>query len=285
MKYVTESLSQFYDYKFFKLIETKEDQAELKEREKDGLAVIDKINKNFDKFEQDAKGEILKYKEFWEENKQAKEAFSENGNIYKFFDGDYVVGVLELPAEKLSDGSIDGGMGAVEGPQEEIIEGKEITEAEEPKDDLGLDLGSPEEKPEEQNNLGDLGNLETPAQPGEENPENPEQPEKPEEKPVDLSSPQKYFVVYDMSGGEREEIFRCGSNNVVNSFNSFYNDTFKGAMKDIILKYQEQKATEKQEAEKSEKKKIETEKDKKLKKFLGKESTKESPKESKEKED
>jgi hypothetical protein len=91
----------------------------------------------------------------------------------------------------------------------------------------------------------------------------------PEDPTTNLTAPQTYFVVYDISGDEREEIFRCGSNNVVNAFKSFYNDTFKGSMKNAILKYKEAKELEKQEAEKAEKQKEETSKESKLKKFLG----------------
>ena len=278
MKHVRESLNQYYDYKFFsnmKLYEENDEKADLKSKEQDGLAVIEKLKKNFEDFKKDAKGEILKYKEFWEENKQTKEGFTESGDVYKLFDSDYIVGVLELPVETLSDGSIDGGMGATDEPEEEIIEGK-VLEAEGEEEDLDLDLdapakgspeGSPEESPAE----------EMPAEepvPDEEAPadipaEEPMIGDMPGEEKASLTEPQKYFVVYDISGDEREEILRCGSNNVVNAFTAFYNDTFKAAMKNIILQYKAQKEQQKKEAEKTEKKKVETEKDSKLKKFLG----------------
>jgi hypothetical protein len=194
------------------------------------------------------------------------------------FDGDYVIGVLELPAETLSDGSIDGGMGATDEPEEEIIEGKEISEAEETEDDPNLDLGldieggedlelpaeEPTDEPKEQPAVE--APLEEPtSDPSAEMPAE----QMPSEEPANLTAPQKYFVVYDITGDEREEIFRCGSNNVVNAFNAFYNDTFKGSMKNAILQYKETKETEKTEAEKSEKKKVESDKQSKLKKFLG----------------
>jgi len=322
MKHVQESLSQYYDYKFFKVFE-EDEKAELQDKEKDGLAVIDKIQKNFDDFKNSSKGEILKYKEFWEENLKSKEAFSD-GDIYKMFDGNYVVGVMELPVETLSDGSIEGGMGATDEPEEEIIEGKEVpsgddeeqpkedffeevqvpnpagakpagpavtNEAEGEEEDLDLDLtDDPAAEGGEDLNLdiseptgGEEGgeevdlDLDKPADDmgGEEVDLDMEAPaeEMPAEEPVDttpdMNAPQKYFVVYDISGDEREEIFRTGSNNVVNAFNTFYNDTFKGAMKDAIIKHKEKKMVEKKEAEKSEKAKVETDKQSKIKKFLG----------------
>jgi len=271
MKHVRESLNQYYDYKFFKVFEEEDEKADLKKKEQDGLAVIEKLKKNFEDFKKDAKGEILKYKEFWEENKQTKEGFTESGDVYKLFDSDFVAGVLELPVETLSDGSIDGGMGATDEPEEEIIEGK-VLEAEGEEEDLELDLdapaeGAPEEAPAEEMPMEEPSAAEeTPADvPVEE----PMVGDMPGEEKASLTEPQKYFVVYDISGDEREEILRCGSNNVVNAFTAFYNDTFKAAMKNIILQYKAQKEQQKKEAEKTEKKKVETEKDSKLKKFLG----------------
>jgi hypothetical protein len=296
MKHVSESLSQYYDYKFFNLLEEKEETADLKSKEKDGLAVIDKIVKNFEDFKKAANDEIGKYKAFWEENKKAKEGFSESGEVYKLYDNDYVVGVMELPAETLSDGSIEGGLGATEDQDEEIIEGKaigeddeelsegddseQISEAEESEDDLDLDLAAPESEEKDVENTEDTTNdldLDLGDSPEGETTE----PEADSTEPVsdvdtgiepsasdNLSSEQTYFVVYSTAGEEREEIFRCGSNNVVNAFKEFYNDKFKGAMKDIILKYKEQKEEQKKVAEKSEKKKVEKSKETKLQKFL-----------------
>lgn len=283
MKHVSESLSQYFDHSIFRLLEEKSETSDLKEKEKDGLAVIDKLKKNFEEFKKDAKGQIGKFKTFWEENQKTKEAFTETGDVYKMFDDNYVAGVLELPMETLSDGSIEGGMGAIDEPDEEIIEGKEIegsemNEAEE-EDDLGLgDLddmfGDEEEESEMLEPPAEGDSLEKPAEPIETD-EDPAadidldaEPEMDTDEPS-LSEPQKYFVVYDISGDEREEIFRCGSNNVVNAFNEFYTDMFKGSMKDAILKYKEKKQEEKAKAEKSEKEKVQKEKQSKIKKFLG----------------
>ena len=315
MKHVRESLNQFYDYQFFRMFE-EDEKAELKDKEKDGLAVIEKLKKNFDDFKKNSKGEILKFKEFWEENKKTKEGFSENGDVYKMFDSDYVIGVLELPVETLSDGSIDGGFGATDEPEEEIIEGPELepseekpeeekptedffeeqqvptNEAEEGEDDLDLDLDLGDEEGKDIS-----GELDTPEEAPVKEPKAEEEPveipelpdsgtEEPTEAPVeepvssepapDLTAPQTYLVVYDISGDEREEIFRCGSNNVVNAFKEFYNDTFKGSMKAAILNYKEQKEQEKVKAEKSEKEKAQSDKQSKLKKFLGENLNEES---------
>jgi len=304
MKHVRESLSQYYDYKFFKLFE--EETTDLKSKESQGLAVIDKIISNFDDFKSAAGGEITKFKEFWEENKKNKEGFSDSGNVYKLHDSDYVVGVLELPVETLSDGSLDGGLGATDEPEEEIIEGPEIgaeedveepqedffeerptNEAEEEEKDLDLDLdAAPEEDSLDLDAAPEEDGLDLDIAPEEETPEEDlptddlatEEPieDLPTEEPVmggeqaNLTSPQTYLVVYDMASGEREEILRCGSNNVVNAFNAFYNDTFKGSMKNAILQYKEQKEKEKIEAEKTEKEKAQKEKDSKVNKFLAK---------------
>lgn len=295
MKHVRESLSEFYDYKFFKIFE--EEKTSLKDKEQDGLKVIDKIIKNFDDFKKDAKGEILRFKEFWEENQKSKEMFPEPGAVYKLFNSDYAVGVLDLPVELDADGNIEGGMGATDELEEEIIEGPEIEpeETEEPKEDFFEEQQVPTNEAEEGEDDLDL-DLDLDDEEGEDLEAPTEEPdEKPLEEPVDepiedepaddleadtdmeapidepanlTQEPQKYFVVYDLSGDERDEIFRCGSNNVVDAFTDFYNDKFKGSMKNAILQYKEKKAQEKAEAEKTEKKKAEKEKESKLGKFL-----------------
>jgi hypothetical protein len=294
MKYVKESLQQFDNYKFFKVFEEtdeKKEKTQLQDKEAEGLKVIDKIKSNFETFKKEAKGEIIKYKEFWEENKKTKEAFGE-GDIYKMYNDDYVIGVLELPVETLSDGSIDGGLGAIENEDEdEIIEGKEIgdnmnsemSEAEEDENDLDLDLDAPDKGTSIENDKqGGLStdNQNKPAEipnNGEENDLNSIPPENNTSTETDinteessnLNEPQIYFVVYDNNGDEREEIFRTGSSNVVKAFKEFYNDTFKGAMKNIIIQYKNKKEQQKIEAEKSEKEQVNKEKTTKLNKFLG----------------
>jgi hypothetical protein len=316
MKHVRESLTDFENEQFFRQLfeseetEEKEEKTELQDKEKDALAIIKKITNDFEKFKSSAKGEIINFKNFWEENKKTKELFTETGNIYKMHDSSYVVGVLELPTEVLSDGSIDGGMGAVDEPEEEIIEGKPTEEMKEVDDGLGLtnqttqsdsplseavgeeeDLKDLEdmvpvedEKPEEKpvDNIPEkpikepLSQEEPEQEPTEELPKRPaeeplETPETSETPNVPVSeAPQTYLVVYDVTGDERDEIFRCGSTNAVKAFRSFYEDTFKSTMKSVIQEYKEKKEQEKIEAEKSEKKKEESEKQRKVKKFLGK---------------
>ena len=300
MKHVYESLNQYYDYKFFKMFE-EYDKSNLKDKESDGLKIIDKIINNFDDFKKDAKGEILKFKEFWEENQKAKKMFPEPGAIYKLHDSDYAVGILELPVELNADGEIEGGLGAFPEDEEEIIEGPELepeeekkeeffeeqevpnptNEAEESEDDIDLDLDLDVEDEEGEdldspdNQLDDIA-PEEPVDDVEVDSEvDIETPVEEPSEPANLTQePQTYFVVYDLSGDERDEIFRCGSNNVVNSFKDFYNDKFKGSMKNAILQYKEQKEKEKAEAEKAEKKKAEKEKETKLDKFLGEEDRK-----------
>jgi len=311
MKHVRESLKEFYDYKFFSLFEEEAgtDKEVLKSKEQDALKIIDKITKDFEDFKKDSEGKIVKYKEFWEENQQVKKQFTEPGDIYKLFGSDYVVGVLELPVKTLSDGSIEGGLGATDEPEEEIIEGKEVepkeeffeeqtvpnapgaasigstatNEAEEG-DDLDLDLNLDDEEPTETSketstqeddlnldlDLDDEKSTETPKKTSTKEPvEKPVEEPMTEEPEKDLTAPQKYLVVYDLTNGEKEEIFRCGSNNAVKAFNAFYNDVFKGSMKSAIANYKKQKEEEKLEAEKAEKKKMEAEKERKIKKFLG----------------
>jgi len=316
MKHVQESLKDYYVYKSFRVFEDDEaeEKSTLKDKEKDGLAAVEKAKKNFEEFKKAAKGDIQKWKEFWEENKLTKEAFDEEGAIYQLWDSDFVVGVLELPATTLSDGSLDGGFGAddtepeveeeiIEGPDlQEMKPGNQLTEAVAPEEDPMADIDLGLEDPGEPGDMGqtELGN-EPPAPTGNDlavdNPqENPaevppvegdpnadmdpsidpsidpsmDEPmsAEPEQTP-DLDAPQVYFVVYDNKGEGREEILRCGSNNVVKAFNAFYNDTFKGSMKDIIIQYKAQKEALKKEAEKSKKVKVEKEKDSKIKKFLG----------------
>jgi len=181
-----------------------------------------------------------------------------------------------------------------EKPKEDFFEEQQVptNEAEEGEDDLDLDLDLGDEEGKDIS-----GELDTPEEAPVKEPKAEEEPveipelpdsgtEEPTEAPVeepvssepapDLTAPQTYLVVYDISGDEREEIFRCGSNNVVNAFKEFYNDTFKGSMKAAILNYKEQKEQEKVKAEKSEKEKAQSDKQSKLKKFLGENLNEES---------
>lgn len=299
MKHVRESLREFYDYKFFSLFEEEEagtDKETLKSKEQDALKIIDKVTKDFEDFKKDSGGEILRFKEFWEENQQNKKQFTEPGDVYKLFGSDYVVGVLELPVKTLTDGSIEGGLGATDEPEEEIIEGKEVgqkteffeeqmvpnpvsgsptvpTVTNEAETKTPTEASVEEPKGQDNSDLHFDDNTGSPAEvPSEEAPQEEapmEEPTPVEEQTRDLTAPQQYLVVYDLASGEKEEIFRCGSNNAVKAFTAFYNDIFKGSMKSAIANYKKQKEEEKIEVEKVEKAKKETEKQNKVKKFLG----------------
>lgn len=300
MKHVRESLTDFYNKKYFDALhyrmfeaEENDEKSKLQDKEKAALDVIKKVNDDFDKFKSAAKGEISQYKNFWEETQQAKELFSENGNVYKMYGSDYVIGVLDLPTKIGADGSVEGGLGAFQ-EEEEIIEGKpqeEITiegdnsgmsapdlgsgdnlaEAEGEEEDLDLDLDKPAEEPSLDEPAEEMPADDIPQEtdvPGDENMPGDAMPI--EEEPFKEGPPQTYLVVYDMSGGEREEIFRNGSTNAVKAFRDFYENTFKGSMKVIIQEYKMKKAQEKKEAEAKEKERKEKEKSSKLQKFLGK---------------
>ena len=73
MKHVRESLNDFQNEQFFRQLfeseesEEKSEKSELQDKEKDALDIIKKINDDFEKSKSSAKGEISKYKEFWEE--------------------------------------------------------------------------------------------------------------------------------------------------------------------------------------------------------------------------
>ena len=101
MKHVRESLNDFENDQFFRKLfeseetEEKSEKTDLQDKEKDALDIIKKITDDFEKFKSSAKGEISKFKEFWEENQRTKELFTETGNIYKMHDSSYVVGVLQ----------------------------------------------------------------------------------------------------------------------------------------------------------------------------------------------
>jgi hypothetical protein len=261
MKHICESLNQFNDTKFFKLYEKEEEvdkKKELQEKEKEGMTIIKKVIENFKRFQSAAGNKILQYKEFWEENQSAKQDFDEGANLYKLFDSNYVIGVLSLPDSAISYETIDNEIESIDEDEEFKIEDGEGTE----------DL---DKAPE--------ASTETPSEPKEETIEGSDL-EKPEgdvtEEPAETtpevtvndSEVKEYFVVYDMTS-ERDEIFRCESTNVINAFNDFYENTFKGAMKEMINKYKEKKEAEKIEAEKKEKTKQDAKKREKLDKFLG----------------
>jgi hypothetical protein len=335
MKHVKETLGQYEDYKYFSILESKKEDSDSgekkfkEEEEQEGLDIVQKLMDNLERFKSAAGGKILKFKEFWEENKRATESFDEEGQLYKMFDSDYVAGTLQLPDEALSDEEIEEEIKEVddekgEEGEDEEKEGEEKEEKKEDKDDEkkekkeekeekeekpekeekknpfkkekekvvkeslnedlgfdepkeekpeGLDLGL-DEKPEGEEKL-DLG-LEKPE--GEE--ETPEVGDEGEEiAPEGEESEEgmefhedgethEYFAVFDMSGSEREEIFRTDSATVIDKFKDFFENTFKGAMKEQIVAFKQAQEEKRKEAELRAKEKAHEERKIKVDKFM-----------------
>ena len=291
-----ETLGKFQDFQYFSLLESKRsekvdtDEKKLKDEDaKTGMDVIKKLQDNLERFKSAAGDKIIKYKEFWEENKKSKESFEEQGQVYKMFDSDYVAAVLNLPDEAISDEEINAeieevdkdkdaeeveGEESAETPEEEVEESpEEESEEKEPlvkeslneADDLNLDFDEPSD---DDPKLGD----EEPAleEPKIDSEESPELPDETGEEPIDGEEPvdgeepaegeeemdfkeeegtSEYFVVYNMTGEEREEVFRTDSANVISQFKDFFENTFKGSMKEQILKFKQAQEDKKKEAE------------------------------------
>ena len=310
-----ETLGKFQDFRYFSLLESKRaervenDEKKLKDEDaKQGADVVQKLQDNLERFKSAAGDKIIKYKEFWEENKKAKESFDETGEIYKMFDSDYVVGVLTLPDEAISDEEINSEIEEVdkdkdaESPEEEAEETPEHEESETPEEeaeeaeeheeheedivkeslnedeDINLDFEEPDEK---EPKLGEEPELEEPAVGDEETPEIPdetgEEPVEGDEPPegegddMDFKEEEgttECFVVYNMSGSEREEVFRTDSTSVIDSFKDFFENTFKGAMKEQILKFKQAQEDKKKEAELAAREKKRAEQKGKLDQFM-----------------
>lgn len=155
-KQVQETLGQFEDWKFFSVLESKnesdEDAKLAAEDEKDGLDVIKKLQDNLERFKSASGDKILKFKEFWEENQKATDGFDEEGDLYKLWDSDYVVGVLNLPDEALSDEELDAEIAEVDGDAVELEddEKEESEESEEGEEDEEKDEEEAEEDEEDE---------------------------------------------------------------------------------------------------------------------------------------
>jgi len=284
MKHVQESLFQFNDHKFFKLLESKEEKEEgiddfkdkTSESEKDGMAIIKKLQDNFKLFETAANGKILRYKEFWEDNKLMAESFEETGKIYKMFDSDYVAGVLELPDAELGEDNIDDELSEINESSTKLNETEEFKGFN--VNDTMPDGEKEEETPEgeeqtEEKPEGEEQTEETPEgeEQTEETPEGEEQTEETpevEETPIEGVGGNRFFVVFDMSKDQREEIFKSDSSSVIEAFEDFYENTFKGSIKAQILKRKEKEGEIKKKIEMKEKEKLEKQKKEKLNKFL-----------------
>ncbi|MDD5650790.1 MAG: hypothetical protein PHF86_10320 [Candidatus Nanoarchaeia archaeon] len=296
MKHVKENLRQFQDFQFFSLLEEKKDlgsdEKKLKqEEEKEGIDIINKLIDNLDNFKSDANDQIIKYKDFWEENKKSTESF-EGGQLYKMFDSDYIAGVLMLPDEALSDEQIEDQIKEVDQEKKEEFKDekdetdktkgsekqlekedksdkkaekeKEIKESlnEEKDEGTEIDLDLDDETSETPELDAELGTEK----------EEKEEPIIPEEKPemgfdTDEET-HEYFAVFNMAGEEREEIFRTDSPTVIEKFKDFFENSFKGAMKEQIMKFKQAQEEKKKEAEIAAKEKLHQEKKVKLDKFM-----------------
>jgi hypothetical protein len=303
-KHVKETLGQYLDWQFFSVLEAKKeeplDEKKMKsEEEKEGLEVIKKLRDNLERFKSAAGDKIIKYKEFWKENQDMKDKFDEGGSLYKLFDSDYVVGVLNLPDEALSEEEINAQIEEVDKEKEgeEKEEGEEHEETETPEEEKeeekeeikeslneadGLDLDQPEE--EETPEVPDLGSQELGGD--EETPEftSPEGEESPEgelggeeeniEGEEDFSSDEpetkEFFAVFDMSGSEREEVFRTDNPSVIKQFTDFFENAFKACMKEQIARFKQAQEDKRNEAELKAKEKQREERKGKLDNFLKK---------------
>lgn len=108
MKYVSENLPQFKDDNFFvKVFESTQAVSEVEEEmtpeekakvaaelERQGLAVVKKLEKNFSAFKTSAGVDWKLYRDFWNDQKTPKEVNAE-GMFYKMYNSKYVVGVVK----------------------------------------------------------------------------------------------------------------------------------------------------------------------------------------------
>jgi len=293
MKHVQESLFQFNDHKFFKLLEGKQEKEDstddfedkTSESEKDGMAIIKKLQDNFNLFETAANGKIIRYKEFWEDNKLMSEQFEETGKIYKMFDSDYVAGVLELPDAELGEDDIDDELSEINEGASALNETDEfkgfnvndtLPEGEKEEEETEENIEGDEAKIEdtEENIEGDEAKIEDTEEniEGDENLGGEEAPnvENPEEDQTDIEGVggNRFFVVFDMSKDQREEIYKSDSSSVIEAFEDFFENTFKGSIKAQIQKRKEKEGEIKKKIEMKEKEKMDKQKKEKLNKFL-----------------
>jgi hypothetical protein len=151
IKHVKETLGQFQDWKYFSILEAKEEKEDKKlkdDESKDGMGAIKKLRDNLSRFETASGGKILKYKEFWEENQTAASEFDESGDIYKLWDSDYVAGVLNLPDEALTDDEINAQIEIVDQAGGDDDDDEETTDDE--KDEEEVDEEDEDEKEDEE---------------------------------------------------------------------------------------------------------------------------------------
>jgi len=295
-KYVKETLGEFQDWKYFSMLEEKLEFKKNKkdeDEEKDGMDALKKIRDNLKRFEVAANDKILKYKEFWEENKKIADEFGKNSNIYKLWDSDYVAGVLNLPDEALSDKELNAEIETVdkeikkkkEEDSEESsikenfgIKGEEFSLFEEEKksdedidiDDL-LDDESDDEKEEESKDKDDdKGESDEDIDIDDETDDEKDEVEEEDEdlKFRDENESSEYFVIYDMSSGGREEIFRTNSPKVIKEFKDFFENEWKAAVRSQIQQFKNAQEEKRKEAEAKAMEELKKKKKSKLEKFL-----------------
>lgn len=108
MKQVQESLYSFEDNKFFsslneaeEIIEkeeklTPEEKKKLSiEKQKQGMAVIKKLQANWKRFKSIAGDKTQSYGDFWAEQKNANNSIGQQGMFYNLYDSNYIVGVVK----------------------------------------------------------------------------------------------------------------------------------------------------------------------------------------------
>lgn len=101
MNYVNESLNQYETTAFFNsLLEEEKMSPEEKKKlaleiEKQGLAVIKKLQGNWKRFKTVAGDKMQSYKDFWSEQKNADETIGQEGMFYNLYDSNYIVGVVK----------------------------------------------------------------------------------------------------------------------------------------------------------------------------------------------
>jgi len=302
---------EFFPFHLFEKEDTKIKKSKevQQEEEKEGMDVIKKLHDNFKRFSSAAGGKILKYKEFWEENKTAVSSFDESGDVYKMWDSEYVVGVLQLPdialssdelnaeidlvdTEREKDGKLDDEEEETDDKKEEKEEietdDKEETEEKKEEDadsnewvrpkgykflfekdkeglDLGFDSKKEKKSKKDSSNLGfDFGDKK------EESPELDLDGDSGKDE-LDFSNDgevQKFFVVYDMAGDEREEIFRTNNQKVIKSFQDFFENTFKSTIKEQIQNFKSEKETKKAEAQAKAEEELKKQRKSKFEKFM-----------------
>jgi len=102
MKYVQESLNSYNDDKFFNSLLEEEERMSPEEKkkmaiqlEKEGKAIIKKINDNFKRFKTIAGDKLQSYKDFWAEQKATHKTIGQKGTFYNLYDSHYIVGIVE----------------------------------------------------------------------------------------------------------------------------------------------------------------------------------------------